>query len=88
NVVERAVVLASDEVIDLNDMAAEIRGKAVTVDGSFQVNTVRLAEVEELVIRRVLTKTGWNIKRSAELLGITRATLYSKIRKLGLDAAR
>ena len=88
NAVERAVVLATDEVIDLHDLPPEVKGSASAVEGSFQLNTVRLSEVEEIVIRRVLTKTGWNIKRSAETLGITRATLYSKIRKFGLAAAR
>ncbi len=88
NAIERAVVLAADEVIDIGDLPAELRGAAPTVDGAFQVNTVRLSEVEEIVIRRVLTRTSWNIKKSAQLLGITRATLYSKIRKFGLVAAR
>jgi two-component system response regulator HydG len=88
NAVERAVVLATEPVIDVQDLPAEVRGVGTSFDGAFQVNTVKLAEVEEIVIRRVLTKNGWNIKRSAEMLGITRATLYSKIRKFGLVAAR
>ncbi len=88
NAIERAVVLCADEVIDVHDLPPEVRGTGATLDGTFQLNTVRLSEVEEIVIRRVLTRTGWNIKRSAEILGITRATLYSKIRKFGLVAAR
>jgi DNA-binding NtrC family response regulator len=88
NAVERAVVLAADEIIDVHDLPPEVRGVGSSLDGAFQVNTVKLAEVEEIVIRRVLTKNAWNIKRSAEMLGITRATLYSKIRKLGLAEAR
>ncbi len=88
NAIERAVVLCADEVIDVHDLPPEVRGTGATLDGTFQLNTVRLSEVEEIVIRRVLTRTGWNIKRSAEILGITRATLYSKIRKFGLAAAR
>jgi len=88
NAIERAVVLCADEVIDVHDLPPEVRGTGATLDGTFQLNTVKLSEVEEIVIRRVLTRTGWNIKRSAEILGITRATLYSKIRKFGLVAAR
>jgi two-component system response regulator HydG len=88
NAVERAVVLASDEIIDAHDLPPELRGTRSSLDGTFQLNTVRLSEVEEIVIRRVLTRTGWNIKRSAETLGITRATLYSKIKKFGLAVAR
>ncbi len=88
NAVERAVVLTMEDVIDVHDLPPEVRGTTGSVEGAFQLNTVRLSEVEEIVIRRVLTKTGWNIKRSAETLGITRATLYSKIKKLGLAATR
>lgn len=88
NAIERAVVLAGDEVIDLPDLPPELRGAGRGMEGTFQLNTVRLSEVEEIIIRRVLARTAWNIKRSAELLGITRATLYSKIRKFGLVAAR
>lgn len=88
NAVERAVVLAHGEIIDVQDLPAEVRGVGTSLEGTFEINTVKLAEVEEIVIRRVLTKNAWNIKRSAEMLGITRATLYSKIRKLGLAAAR
>jgi len=88
NAVERAVVLAAADVIDAGDLPPEVRASGPSVDGAFQVNTVKLAEVEEIVIRRVLARTGWNIKRSAQLLGITRATLYSKIRKFGLVGTR
>ncbi len=88
NAIERAVVLAQSAVIDLSDLPPEVRGGQAGADGTYQVNTVRLSEVEEIIIRRVLARTGWNIKRSAEMLGITRATLYSKIRKFGLAALR
>jgi two-component system response regulator HydG len=88
NAIERAVVLCVEDVIDIQDMPPECRGAGANVDGSFQLNTVRLGEVEEIVIRRVLAKTGWNIKKSAEVLGITRATLYSKIKRFGLALAR
>ncbi|MFN7965491.1 MAG: sigma-54 dependent transcriptional regulator [Acidobacteriota bacterium] len=88
NAIERAVVLCAEGVIDIQDLPPELRGSGTSVDGSFQLNTVKLGEVEEIVIRRVLTKTAWNIKKSASVLGITRATLYSKIKKFGLAVAR
>ncbi len=88
NAVERAALLARGAEVDLDDLPPELRARRVDAGESYQLNTVRLAEVEEIVVRRVLTRTGWNIKRSAEILGITRATLYSKIRKFGLAATR
>jgi DNA-binding NtrC family response regulator len=88
NAVERAVILASSDVIDLHDLPDEIRGGRGELREGIRVETTRLAEVEEIVVREVLVRSGWNVKRSAELLGITRATLYSKIRKFGLTLVR
>lgn len=45
---------------------------------------VSLAEVEKEHIRRVLEYTGGNKKRAAEILGIERCTLYTKIRQFQL----
>ena len=42
-------------------------------------------EMEEDLIRRVLAEYGGNKKKSAEALGISRATLYNKIREYGLS---
>jgi len=43
-----------------------------------------LSEVEKKHIEKILKNNNWNINRSAEVLGIERATLYSKISKYGL----
>jgi DNA-binding NtrC family response regulator len=40
-----------------------------------------LLEVEKAHIRQILTDSGWNIARSAKILGIDRSTLYSKIKR-------
>lgn len=37
--------------------------------------------IEKMHIRQVLTDNRWNISRSAEILGIDRSTLYSKIKR-------
>ena len=41
-------------------------------------------EMEEDLIRKVLSECGGNKKKSAEVLGISRATLYNKIKEYGL----
>jgi transcriptional regulator of acetoin/glycerol metabolism len=43
-----------------------------------------LAGMEKVHIQNVLEQNRWNISRSAEILGIDRATLYHKIEKYGL----
>jgi transcriptional regulator of acetoin/glycerol metabolism len=43
-----------------------------------------LEDMEKAHIITILDKTGWNISRSAEILGIDRLTLYNKIKKYSL----
>ncbi|GAB4178338.1 MAG: sigma-54 dependent transcriptional regulator [Calditrichia bacterium] len=44
-----------------------------------------IEQVEELVIRRALKRTGGNISHTASLLGLSRPGLRNKIKKLGID---
>jgi DNA-binding NtrC family response regulator len=44
-----------------------------------------LAEVEAEHIRKVLEMTESNIRQTAEILGISRSTLYAKLRKAGVE---
>lgn len=45
---------------------------------------ITLEAMERQVILQSLERTGYNISLSADELGITRPTLYSKIKKYGL----
>lgn len=42
-------------------------------------------EVERPLIETVLARTGGNQSRSADILGITRATLRNRIQRYGID---
>lgn len=94
NVIERAVVLGSKEEIGIDDLPAELRGEAPTAAGqkvplaeAADGQALRsLAECEREHILRVLNYTGWNKKRSAEILGISRSALYEKIATYSLEA--
>jgi DNA-binding NtrC family response regulator len=46
-----------------------------------------LEDIEKLVIERTLQRTRGNKQAAANLLGIYRPRLYSKIRKYGIDVA-
>ena len=46
-----------------------------------------LEDIERLVIERTLQRTGGNKQAAANLLGIYRPRLYSKIRKYNIDVA-
>ncbi len=44
-----------------------------------------LPKAEEILIRKVLEETNWNLKHSAALLNIARGTLYSKMGKYNIS---
>jgi DNA-binding NtrC family response regulator len=77
NAIERAVVVAKGSSITVEDLPIPPSLKTVPEDQSLEA-------VERAHIKNVLEQMGWNITRSAEKLGIDRATLYHKIEKYGL----
>ena len=78
NVIERAMVVARGSRIGEADLDLQaVEGKATAAVGAGR----SLEEIEVEHIRQVLAANNWNIQRSAQILGIDRATLYKKIRK-------
>ncbi len=86
NVMERAAILSHDGEVQVQHLAKEIAGEAAAISASPQlsVETIRpLAEIEADYVRHVLKQCQGNKTRAAELLGITRLTLRSKLREPG-----
>ncbi|MBU2691845.1 MAG: sigma-54 dependent transcriptional regulator [Candidatus Eisenbacteria bacterium] len=48
----------------------------------------RLEEAEKKIIEDVLQRWGWNVTRAAEELGVDRATLHRRTRRLGVQRPR
>ncbi len=91
NLVERAVTLAPDAVIGLDDLPKRVRAEC-SAGGSLDKPALSpisatqadedletLAEVEARYIRSVLAWTQGNKQRAAKILGIGRKTLYRKL---------
>ena len=75
NAIERAVVVGKGRRVTINDLPICRRGEeAVGTDQS-------LKEVERAHLLRVLGESGWNVKKSAEILAIDRSTLYAKMKR-------
>ncbi len=84
NVIERAVVVASDGVLRVEHLPDELRNRPLpgAVAGDAPLGTI--AEIEARHISRVLANTGGVIGTTASILGIHRNTLARKMREYGL----
>jgi DNA-binding NtrC family response regulator len=86
NVVERAMILCTGDRIHASDLP--LGGQEIAEsDGDDGEQFLSLDELERLHIEQVFAATGKNLSRTAEILGVTRNTLYSKIRKYKPDSA-
>lgn len=83
NVIERAVVLTGSDKIDV----AELPEKLKTARGGKDVQTLkaRLEYYEEKLIKDALQTHNWNKEDVARELDVDLATLYRKIKKLGIE---
>jgi DNA-binding NtrC family response regulator len=84
NLVERSVILCRGNQIDVADLGLAVPSRAAS-RGMDDSNLTSLEDMEKEHIRRVLAGSGKNLSRAAEILGITRSTLYSKIRRYNLE---
>ncbi len=91
NVMERAVILCSNNVISPNDLPAELAPtepeSKLDIDRFVPLHTPlteALESIEEQMIRRALEKSGQVQVRAAELLGITKSLLQYKLKKYHL----
>ncbi len=79
NLVERLVILATDDSIEADDLPAEYRAAAPVTATADEPPVVTLDEIERQHIRKVLARVDGNKTRAAELLGISRQTLRTKL---------
>jgi DNA-binding NtrC family response regulator len=89
NCVERAVALGSQNVIDVHDLPPAIRrlsddGEARAEPGA--MNPTDLEELERETILRVFEQTKGDKVLTGQMLGISRATLYRKLRRYNIGA--
>lgn len=78
---ERAVILSENNQLRPDDFFFPATDKRRKEDEDEELN---LEKVERRTVERALRASGGNMSRAAELLGITRYTLYRKLEKLGL----
>jgi two-component system NtrC family response regulator len=80
NVIKRAVILADGQVIHATDLALEA---SATEDEPLNLREARdAAERREVV--RALARANGNLSKAADLLGISRPTLYDLLNRFGM----
>lgn len=95
NVVERAAVLAKRPTITIEDLPPHLTGTPTRPEAPKTPEPAEAAwvpmpleqallEPERRIIVRALDANGWNRQKTADQLGINRATLYKKMRSHGL----
>jgi DNA-binding NtrC family response regulator len=82
NVMERAVLLAGGDTIQPRDLRLELAARLP--EEAADESLLTLGEAQKLHIERALTTERWNVARAATRLGITRSSLYNKIKSFGL----
>jgi DNA-binding NtrC family response regulator len=89
NVIERAVLVAQGTEITVADLPDSVRAESAG-SSDFMIPPHRtLAEIEKMAILQTLRRTNWNKQEAAQILGLYRPTLYSKMKKHAIqDAGR
>lgn len=86
NMVERLLVSASKPVVDLEDLPAYVeRGQVVTFPDApaLYLRTV-VAEAERQALEKALRHAQGNRNTAADLVGLSRASFYRKLKEYGL----
>src|ERR1700676_1967221 len=80
NVIKRAVIMAENAIISAADL-----GLAPTESAPIELNLRQVRdEAEKGAVLRVLGRVNGNLSKAAELLGVSRPTLYDLMQRFGL----
>ena len=86
NVINRAILLETTDKIGLNGIIFEPEEYSYsTKEANGKRKDYSLEKAERELISKALNETGWQKTRAATLLGITRATLYSKVKQYNIE---
>src|SRR4051812_23751223 len=89
NTIERAMVLADTDVLQATDLPERIRDALDPVQVQLATGELSIkkttAAIEEILIRRALTKTKGNRTRAAEILEISHRALLYKIKDYNIS---
>jgi transcriptional regulator with PAS, ATPase and Fis domain len=88
NAIERAVLVCKGDVIVPDDLPEALLAREVSPPEFAIPPHWTLAELEKMAILQTLQRTNWNKQETANILGLYRPTLYSKMKKYAIKDER
>ena len=77
--VEHGVVLAKGRAIEPDDLPNSVRMGSDRIQSRVEATSLRLDKIQKSLIDAAMDKTGKNISKAAQALGISRRTLHRKL---------
>ncbi len=95
NVIQRAVLLAKNNVITENELDFKVKNQTLDINGGSQVLAIDdqllnqplkdlVAEFEKMIIANILEKTNGKVQEVSDKLQIGKTALYEKIKRYGI----
>jgi transcriptional regulator with GAF, ATPase, and Fis domain len=88
NVIQRAILLSADNVLEVQQLPKEIAENKILTTQSLSLPELEKEAKERasrVAIYKALERTSWNVRDAAQILGIPEKTLYDKCSRLGIN---
>ena len=85
NAIEHAFIFCKESMIEVRHLPASLQGGSVTPDQELLSRVSGFDELERLYLTAVLKETNGNKMLAASRLGVHKATLFRKLKKLGVS---
>ncbi len=83
NTLMQAVVLSKSDMLEKDNILLR-RFTGNEFSDLIARDNLSLEELEKTYIKRILDRTGWNVKIACEVLKVSKATIYRKVEQYGL----
>ncbi|HZR45993.1 MAG TPA: helix-turn-helix domain-containing protein, partial [Candidatus Manganitrophaceae bacterium] len=85
NIIEHVMVFCTGDTLQAEHLQKDIQPARPDVIGKAIEKEDPLQAMEQELILKVLNQTGWNYKKTAEKLKISRTTLWRKMKEYRLE---